>query len=170
MDKPWKVIFAFVGIFVAGAVAGGFFGHRRAVKQLFANMPAPVVIAPTPMPVSMTNAPKATTPAPRPLPPTQIQPAVMRQLTQRLNLTNDQKKKVAPVVARANEDLQRLRRENLQDTTRVVDQMYTDVMAVLTPEQREQLEDMKRKMQERVAEEKRRREAEARAARGNASQ
>lgn len=170
MDKPWKVIFAFVGIFAAGAVAGGFFGHRRAFRQYLAAGPTPVVVAPTPAPstTSTPNAPKAKPPTP--LPPTQIQPAVMRQLTQRLNLTNDQKKKVAPVVARANEDLQRLRRENLQDTTRVVEQMYADVMSVLSPEQREQLEEMKRKMQERVAEEKRKREAEARAARGNASQ
>ena len=28
MDKPWKVILAFVGVFIAGSVFGGFFSLR----------------------------------------------------------------------------------------------------------------------------------------------
>ena len=32
MDRPWKVILAFVGVFIAGAVFGGFFTLRSAAR------------------------------------------------------------------------------------------------------------------------------------------
>lgn len=133
MDKPWKVIFAFVGIFIAGAVFGGFFTLR-------------------------TNGarPAGETPTARQEPPRagganqQIAPALLRQLGQRLKLTDEQRQKIQPIVARAEEDLQRLRRQNFQDTTRVMEQMHADVSRWLTTEQRDELETMKRNMRDRL--------------------
>ena len=152
MEKPWKVVFAFICVFMAGAVFGGFFTLRGAKRR---ELETPVV---TPPPVQTAGAVQ------RPLPPApvgvQIQPAIMRQFTQRLHLTVDQREKIKPVVAHATEELQRLRRENLHDTTRVMETMYADVAASLTPEQRAELEDMKKKMQERVAAEKKKRDEE----------
>ncbi|HUR57970.1 MAG TPA: hypothetical protein VM029_09705, partial [Opitutaceae bacterium] len=152
MEKPWKVVFAFICVFMAGAVFGGFFTLRGAKRRDVAT----TTVAPPPVPV-----PGA---VPRPLPPApvgvQIQPAIMRQFTQRLRLTVEQREKIKPVVAHATEELQRLRRENLHDTTRVMEVMYADVAASLTPEQRAELEDMRHKMQERVAAEKKKREEE----------
>lgn len=145
MDKPWKVIFAFICVFIAGAVFGGVFTLRSAGRR-------PVATSQPPPP----NRPPGARP-PQSAPPVQIQPAIMRQMTQRLNLTAEQREKIKPVVARATEELQRLRRENLHDTTRVMEVMYADVAASLTSEQRSELEEMKRKMQERVAEEKKKR-------------
>ena len=34
MDKPWKVIVAFIGVFIAGAVFGGVFSLRSAGKRM----------------------------------------------------------------------------------------------------------------------------------------
>lgn len=146
MEKPWKVIFAFVCVFVAGAVFGGVFTLRSAGGNKTAAFQPPHNRAPQP----------GSRPPPAP-PPVQIQPAIMRQMTQRLNLTGEQREKIKPVVARATEELLRLRRENLHETTRVMEVMYADVAASLTPEQRSELEEMKRKMQERVAEERKKR-------------
>lgn len=147
MEKPWKVIFAFVCVFMAGAVFGGFFTLRSDGRRALADVPPPVNRPPFP----------GQRPPPGSPPQAQIQPAIMRQMTQRLNLTADQREKIKPVVARATEELQRLRRENLHDTTRTMEVMYADVAASLTPEQRAELEDMKKKMQERVAEERKKR-------------
>jgi Spy/CpxP family protein refolding chaperone len=152
MEKPWKVVFAFICVFMAGAVFGGFFTLRDTKR-------GEVVTTVTPPPVQTPGA--AQRPPAPPVPVgVQIQPAIMRQFTQRLRLTVEQREKIKPVVAHATEELQRLRRENLQDTTRVMETMYADVAASLTPEQRAELEDMKRKMQERVAAEKRKRDEE----------
>ena len=136
MDKPWKVIFAFVGVFIAGAIFGGLF-TLRAAGRVFSKLPPPAVAGP---------APKAKAPAAPP-----IGVAMMRQLTQKLKLTPEQKEKIRPIVARAGADLQRLRRENLQDTTRVMERMHEDIAASLTPEQRSELEQMRKSMQERVS-------------------
>jgi Spy/CpxP family protein refolding chaperone len=147
MDKPWKVVLAFIGVFIAGAVFGGLFTVGTARRAVVANNPNGPA---TPSTVVTPPATKASQPP-------QIAPAIIRQITQRLSLTAEQKEKIRPIVTRAGEDLQRLRRENLQDTTRVMERMYADVSATLTPEQRVELEEMRRKMQERVENERKKR-------------
>lgn len=135
MDKPWKVIFAFVGVFIAGAIFGGLFTLRSAGRR-FSNLPPPTVAGPVPRAKSLAAPP--------------IGVAMMRQFTQKLKLTADQKEKIRPIVTRAGEDLARLRRENLQATTRVMERMHVDIAASLTPVQRTELEEMRKSMQERV--------------------
>lgn len=150
MVKPWKVIFAFVGVFIAGAVFGGFFTLRSASKWLpaeRARLAAPVAKA----------APVATQPGKEPVPAGRIFPQVMRQFTQRLSPTPEQQKAIRPIVGRAAEDLQRMQREHLADTTRTTERMYADVAAILTPAQRTKLEQMRQEMLERVRREKEKR-------------
>lgn len=155
MSQTGKVVAAFFGVFVAGAVFGGALAYRLA--QPAALLPAPVaVVAPA------GENPPAATPAvaqrlPAPLPPAQVQPALMRQFTQRLKLTAEQREKILPVVTHTTEELARLRRENLHETSRLTEAMYAEVAAALTPSQAIELEKMKRKMQERVAEERKKR-------------
>ena len=84
------------------------------------------------------------------LPPGALTPQIIRQFTQRLTLTADQRERVRPFIARASDDLLRLRQENLADTARVTERMYEDISAVLTPAQRTELEKMRVQMQERV--------------------
>ena len=137
MDRPWKVVFAFVGVFVAGAVFGGVFVLSSSVGR--ADRPV--------------KAGKAAAKEPG----GRIYPQLMRQFTQRLSPTPDQQKAITPIVARAAEDLQRMQREHLADTTRTTERMYEDVAAVLTPEQRAKLDKMRLEMRERVRREKEKR-------------
>jgi hypothetical protein len=160
MNAPWKVIAAFVGVFIAGAIFGGVFTLRVSAgrpaspvpaEQPLAQLPAsssrPAVAGPQVKAETAVAAPKA-----NPLTPT-----LMRQLTQKLNLTPDQRDKVRPLVNRASEDFLRLRQENLADNARVTERMYADVSAQLTPAQRSQLETMREEMQQRVQAERKRR-------------
>lgn len=152
---------------MAGAVFGGLFTLRASNKRLSEwraverQMAVPAVVAPAPA----SAAPKAgaTPPAAQPskLP---IMPTIMQQFTKRLKLTNAQREKMRPIVGRASEDLQRLRQENesdrqrnLADTVRVTERMYEDVAALLSPEQRTELETMRKQMQERTDKERKRR-------------
>ena len=137
MDRPWKVILAFVGVFIAGAVFGGMFTLRSGA-------------GPSDRPAKAAKAAGKE-------PGGRIYPQLMRQLTQRLSPTPEQQKAITPIVARAAEDLQRMQREHLADTTRTTERMYEDVAALLTPEQRAELDKMRQEMRERVRREKEKR-------------
>ena len=126
MDRPWKVILAFVVVFIAGAVFGGVFTARSADRPAKAGKQAGKE------------------------PGGRIYPQLMRQFTQRLNPTAEQQKAITPIVARAAEDLQRMQREHLADTTRTTERMYEDVAALLTPEQKAKLDKMHQERRERV--------------------
>lgn len=164
MDKPWKVVFAFVGVFIAGAVFGGFFTLRTSGKR-FANDAGGGRASPGLPRGQATRAAGATAAGQSSAVPGQpnqaqagrIAPALMNQFTKRLSPTAEQKEKIRPIVSRASEDIQRLQREHLQDTTRVSERMYEDVAALLTPEQRMHLEKMRQEMLERVRKEREKR-------------
>src|SRR5581483_110753 len=79
---------------------------------------------------------------------------MFRQFTQRLNLNPEQREHIRPIVVRAAEDLQRYTRDYLQDSQRVREQMYTDVSAVLTPEQRAEMDQMREKWLEQMRKER----------------
>lgn len=133
MDKPWKVIFAFVGVFIAGAVFGAFFTLRvdrehSAPRGGFAGRPE----------------------LPRRGPGMQMGAAMFRHYARHLKLTEEQRDAIRPIVTRAEEELQRLRRENFQDTARVMDQLHNEVSAVLTAEQRVELETLRKNLRERL--------------------
>jgi Spy/CpxP family protein refolding chaperone len=152
MDKPWKVIFAFVGVFVAGAIFGGVFtvgvGKKFRPEERVKRPAATAPVAKTPN--ATTSRKQGTDAKPAQAKTGVIQPTIMRQLTQRLGLTSEQKERVRPIVTRAAEDMARLGREHLADTARVMDRMNEDISALLTPEQRLQLENMKQERLERV--------------------
>src|SRR3954469_14360137 len=104
MGSPWKVILAFVGVFVAGAVFGGFFtarsaGRRWAEREArLANQPAnPVATQP---PAAHNRPPNNPTRAFG-----QITPVMLQRLATQLKLTDDQKDKIKPIVTRAEEDM-----------------------------------------------------------------
>src|SRR5207248_10892094 len=97
MDKPWKVIFAFVGVFIAGAVFGGLFTLRTSAKRFVAEPARPL-----PETVVTTTTAKA---GKEKIRPKELQggiaPALMRRFTQRLNPTTEQQKAIRLVVGRA---------------------------------------------------------------------
>lgn len=142
---------AFVGVFIAGAIFGGFFTLRSAARRPAAERA--LVATPTPTKSKAGSAGQGQAGALT----GRIAPQVMRQLTQRLNPTPEQQKAIRPIVARAAEDMSRMSREHLAATTRTTERMYADVAAVLTPEQRTKLEQMRQEMLERVRREKEKR-------------
>ncbi len=155
MDKPWKVILAFIGVFIAGAVFGGLFTLRASGKRLH-EQPSKAADA---HPSKSSTQPAASPGQPKAPAQSGISIALMRQFTQHLKLTNAQKDKVRPLVNRYADDLNRLRkraselnRENAENTARIFERMYEDVAAWLRPEQRTQLDEMRRQMQEKQAE------------------
>lgn len=163
MDVPWKVIFAFIGVFVAGAIFGGVFtvgvsARRPGGQPRQAQWPdrssgqVPPTGVPATAPGGTTAAPVA---APRPNP---ITVQLMTQFTRRLSPTPEQRDELRKILGRAGEDLQRLRQENLADVTRVTERMYADIAGVLTLEQRSELEKMRRQFEERVQVDRKKRE------------
>lgn len=152
MEKPWKVVFAFVAVFIAGAVFGGLFtlrasGGRRPPGFGFANFDRQGGPNSPGGPNGNGNGWQKQG---------QFQgmgaigPGMLGQLSRNLKLTDDQKEKIRPVVLKAAEDIQRLSRENIQNTTKIVERMHLDIATWLTPKQRDALEDMKLQMHERV--------------------
>lgn len=166
MEVPWKVIFAFVAVFIAGAVFGGVFTVGVSARRVNGNPRlATKVEGLTPVPV----APKTQTAGPQ-LPNqfvargNPITPQLMNQFTKRIpNITADQKESLKKILGRAGEDYHRMRQENLANVARVTERMYADVASVLTLEQRGELEVMRKQLEERIQTEGRKR-AEAAAA------
>jgi len=122
MDKTWKVILAFIGIFVAGLVVGGLV-TLRVVKAL------------TP---------------PRLASPEQFGPQLMKRFTDDLALTPAQQEQIKPLIARAAEELHQMRRTTMQNSQAIIDRTESDIAAVLTPEQRAKFEQMRAEQRDRI--------------------
>jgi len=129
MDKPWKVILAFTGIFLAGILVGGLV-TLRVGKSLAQRLP-------------MAE---------------QYGPKLMQRLVTQLDLTPEQQDKIKPIVDQAAEQLRELRRTTQRTTASVLERMQGDIGAVLTPAQKtkfdeqvsQQRERFKRFMEERA--------------------
>ncbi|MBS0633394.1 MAG: hypothetical protein JSS11_15905 [Verrucomicrobia bacterium] len=124
--SSWKVFFAFAGVFVAGGVCGVFVG--------------PWLMKPPARPPRPTAQQFAT--------------QMMDRLAKQLKLSDEQKAQISPIVQRAQDDMVTQRREHFSSVTRVTQQMNIDISAYLTPEQKAKLEEMSRKLRERVERER----------------
>ena len=96
MSQPWKVILAFAGVFLAGAIAGGPLALR----------------------LLRHDGPEYRRTSSRGL-----GPEIMRHFTERLDLTPEQKEKIRPIIQRAQAETQRLRRENIRNLAATIEQM-----------------------------------------------
>lgn len=166
METPWKVIVAFIGVFVAGAIFGGVFtlgaGKRfRAVEPVAVVQPQqqpPQQVAQQPTPTDAHKTDKTKQQAPK---PPAFTLGMMRDLTKRLSPTSEQQKAFRPIVLRATEDIQRSQREHIAETSRVLDRMYEDISALLSPEQKLMLEKMRQELLEKSRQERMKRGATA---------
>lgn len=152
MGSPWKVIFAFLGVFAAGAVFGGFLTARTASKKI-QEQQQPVAVAPTapvPAPTPAVNRPANQLGNLNRGASATITPFMLKQLSVQLKLTDEQKEKITPIIKRADEDMTYLRRENFRSTARVLERMHAEIAVMLTPEQKTELEVQKRLIQERM--------------------
>src|SRR3954463_6008176 len=114
MDKSWRVIFAFAGIFIAGVVAGVLLAPRI-FSQAADRRGGPWLQARPPI---QRNQP--------------LGPQLFRQFTEQLNLPPEEREKIKPIELRVTEELRRLRRETQHNTDLALQHMQDEISEVLT--------------------------------------
>jgi Spy/CpxP family protein refolding chaperone len=133
MNRSWKVMLAFAGVFLCGAVFGGFLSLRLARAQV---------------------AGEGFNPKP---PVNQFVPMLLRRYEARLELTQEQLEKIRPIVKATEEELRLMHRENFSRSMAVADAMNAKISDLLTQEQRDKLAAMKQEWRERWQSERNRR-------------
>jgi len=111
----WKLILAFVLIFLAGA-ACGFFGALHVRQVFFAHM----------APDSMAQHMK-------------------ERLRAELRLTPDQMQKISPIIDRAASQLKATREQTMRSVHDIFSQTHHEIQPLLTPEQRIKLQEMEKR-------------------------
>jgi len=153
MEKGWRVILAFVGIFAAGALTGGLLTLRVVQSRPATPAEAPPVASVVPQnPPAATPAaavPQPVVPPPPPA-PEQLGPQLFRRLTNQLDLTPAQRAKIRPIELRASEELNRLRRESVHSTQVLIDQLEDEIRALLTPEQQAKFQEGVARAQDKI--------------------
>lgn len=166
MESPGKVIAAFIGVFAAGAVFGGFFTVAITSRTpapatqvgVAPSAPAPATPSPTApvAPASSTPAAAAPTspaaaaqhPALLQLPMTWQAPQLMRRYAERLDLTPEQKEHITPLIQRAIEDYRRVQQTTFRETGIILQRLQQDIGRELTPEQKAKLAAMEERQRE----------------------
>lgn len=120
MGNTWKVVVAFVGVFVAGTVFGGFFALGVGQQMIQSRRPAP--------------------------PPTD--PMILKRYVDQLTLTEVQAAKIKPILDKVQSDVNEIRRQATIDTAAVLrpilEKTEIDLKKLLTPEQSAKLDDIQK--------------------------
>lgn len=114
MNRPLLVVLAFLGVFLAGAVSGGVVGMR--IKDRIARRQAAELFA-------------------------QQQ---FKRLSDQLGLSDEQRKRIRPIITRAGKEVQERRREILE----IVEIMESDLRKELTETQRQQYDRARNRMRD----------------------
>jgi hypothetical protein len=149
MDRPWKVIVAFVGIFIAGAVFGGLLALRienAARHEIVAVTPAAPVPAATRVKGQPPPAAKPILPLPQPMQAANL----MKRFAERLDLTTEQRERIMPLIQRATQDFRRQQQAYFREDGIILQRLQEDIAKELTPVQREKLEKMQQRQKELV--------------------
>jgi Spy/CpxP family protein refolding chaperone len=127
MVKTWQVVLATIAIFLAGLVTGG--ASAFGVVRWAARHPrgAGGGLAPTMQ---------------RPGQAQQFGPQLMRSFANQLDLTDDQRARIIPIVRRTAAQLGRDRREVQLTTALAIEKMQDEIADVLTPDQRSRFEEL----------------------------
>ncbi|AHF89024.1 hypothetical protein OPIT5_00805 [Opitutaceae bacterium TAV5] len=120
MNRTFKASLVCIGIFVAGAVAGGMITFRYARVQ------------------------------PPKRPGAEDFVRMQRRQFDKLELTEDQQARIRPILEKRGEELRKLRRDSFRETTAVFEKMEAEVSRELTPEQREKLTALQQAQRERM--------------------
>ena len=118
MGKTWKVVLAFIGIFLAGAVTGGFVSLR------FVKVPPPQVLRQT-------------------VPEQQWVIGQMRRFVNELKLDEAQREQVKPALDRAAVDFRHLHRRSYRETMDIIERVNNEIAPMLTEEQKDKFEDIR---------------------------
>jgi Spy/CpxP family protein refolding chaperone len=136
MVKPWQVVLATIGIFLAGLVTGGAITFR-AIKTLKERRDQVV---------NQQNAAK------HPLSTEQMGPQLIRRIamTDDLALAPAQRFRINQISRTAAEKLNRLRRETTLNSLLIIEEMQDEISALLTPAQRAKFEVLLTDQRERM--------------------
>jgi Spy/CpxP family protein refolding chaperone len=119
MGNIWKVVVAFVGVFIAGSVFGGFFALGVGQRMMEGRRP-----------VQFTD------------------PGLLQRYVERLQLTEEQKTKIKPILDKTQSEVNEIRRQATIDTAAVikpiVEKAETDRKKILTAEQSAKLGDLQK--------------------------
>lgn len=153
MESPSKVIAAFVGVFIAGAVFGGFFSLGIGARWAHLQAPAPAVAAPAapgtaPAAKPVRGHPPVRRPQLLQIPLTWQAPMLMRRYAERLELTPEQRKRILPLFQRATEDYRFVQQNTFRETAIILQRLQQDLAKELTPVQRRKLAIMEAKQRE----------------------
>jgi hypothetical protein len=124
MNRTFKVSLMIVGIFACGVVVGGF-GAKRFIQQ---QPPRPAVGG------GADN----------------FGPNILRRLTAELELTEQQRAAIEPIISGAGERLRTLRQESMRESGAVIEAMNAAVTAELTPAQKEKFAVLKEAQKARM--------------------
>ena len=119
--SKWKIIGYAAAIFIAGGISGGALGVYETKSNLL-------------------------------VPPREQEMAlrIRDRFQARLGLSPDQIAKITPIIDSAAAELHSIHMETNERTNKVFDDSYTQIAAVLTPEQRTKLEQMRKERHERM--------------------
>lgn len=170
MQNPWKVILAFVGVFIAGAVFGGLLALRLG-RAITGNRPG--IMAPArgeKMAGREADGPAA---ANRPGGPPAVQRVqLMRRLANQLDLSPAQRERIGPIINRALQDFWREQQNFARENVFHLQRLKQDIARELQPEQQKRLDELWQKQTEvlrrRQSEAQTQRQAAARAGAGDA--
>ncbi len=170
MQNPWKVILAFVGVFIAGAVFGGLLALRLG-RAIIGNRPG--IMAPArgeKMAGREADGPAA---ANQPGGPPAVQRVqLMRRLANQLDLSPAQRERIGPIINRALQDFWREQQNFARENVFHLQRLKQDIARELPPEQQKRLDELWQKQTEvlrrRQVEAQTQRQAAARAGAGDA--
>ena len=117
--SKWKTIGYAVAIFVAGGISGGALGVYETKSHLFD--------------------------------PQREQEVALRwrqHLTEKLGLTPDQVAKINPIIDNGATQLRSIRADTMQRLNKVFEDSYSEISAILTPDQRAKLDQMDKERRE----------------------
>jgi hypothetical protein len=119
--SKWKIIGYAAAIFIAGGISGGALGVYETRSNLL-------------------------------VPPREQEMAlrIRNRFQARLGLSPDQTAKITPIIDSAAAELHSIHMEANERISKVFDDSYTQIAAILTPEQRTKLEQMRKERQERM--------------------
>ncbi len=119
MNKPWKVILVFIGVFLFGTITGGLVAVRWYHP-----------------PIRRPNLER-------------FAQNRVAHLTHVLRCTPDQRDKLEVIVLQASMNLRRVRENSIRQAMSIFDNMDSRIETVLNPEQRIKFEDLRRIEKER---------------------
>ena len=136
MAKTWQVVLATIAIFVAGLVTGG--ATALGIIKWAAGRPRANSAILSQLGIRPAQGPMG------------FGPQLMRSFAEKLDLTEEQKAKIGPIVKRTAAQLGRERREVQLTTALAIEKMQDQIADILTTEQRVKFEELISQQRERL--------------------